>query len=317
MADQFSIEAKLKITGVDVKGDLNAGTLKFKVDTSALKKLVSDAGEAAKKVKAKFDRIRLNKIKVELNKNSLRSAEAQIRNAVKNAVKKTRLDIQANVAGGTKTDPFKAQRQAAGKSARSLATLNDLTKQVNNGLRSLVRTMGSLKQGPGAGAGAVPKGKLPFPAGARTVSVGEVGGGGGGGRRPGPGASPGGAGRGGGGVGDTARSMKELTTSTKNAKGEMIGLAELTEQVGRKAAAFRGVAIAINTMVTASQAAIKFVIDFNDSLLEVNKILKLESGALQALGDDLFALSANTGVATDQTISIAESFARAGLDGRG
>jgi len=49
LADQFNIEAKLKITGVDVKGDLDAGTLKFKVDTSALKKLVADAGVAAKK----------------------------------------------------------------------------------------------------------------------------------------------------------------------------------------------------------------------------------------------------------------------------
>ena len=318
MADQFSIEAKLKITGVDVKGDLDAGTLKFKVDTSALKKLVSDAGEAAKKVKAKFDRIKLNKIKVELNQNSVRSVESQIRNAVQNAVKKTRLDIQANVAGGTKTDPFKAQRQAASKSARSLATLHDLTKQVNNGLRSLVRTMGSLKQGPAAGAAAVPKGNLPFPPGARTVSVGALGGGGGGGGRgPGPGASPGGAGRGGGGVDDAARGMKELTASTGKAGQQMKSLSELTEEVGRKAAAFRGVAIAINTLVSASQAAIKFAIDFNDSLLEVNKILRLESAALQALGDDLFALSANTGVATDQTISIAEAFARAGLDGRG
>ena len=195
MADQFNIEAKLKITGVDVKGDLDAGTLKFKVDTSALKKLVSDAGEAAKKVKAKFDNIKLNKIKIVINKNSLRLVESQIRRAVENAVKKTKLQLQTTVAGGTKADPFKAQRQAASKSAQSLRAMHNLTKQVNQGLRSLVRTMGSLKQGPAAGAAA--KGKLPFPTGARTVNAGELGGGGGGRRPPGPGVSPGGRGRGG------------------------------------------------------------------------------------------------------------------------
>jgi len=322
LADQFNIEAKLKITGVDVKGDLDAGTLKFKVDTSALKKLVADAGVAAKKVKARFDNIKLNKIKLELNKNSLRAAESQIRNAVQNAVKKTRLDIQANVSGGTKTDPFKAQRQAAGRSATSLSTLHELTKQVNGGLRSLVRTLGSVGSvgAGGAGPGAGAKGNLPFPAGARTVDVNDIPGGGGGGRPPrppGPGASPGGAGRGGGGVGDAARGMEQLTSSTKMAKSEMEKLEELSFDVGKKAAAFRGVAIAINTIVNASQAAAKFIIEFNDSLLEVNKILQLTDSSLQALGDDLFGLSAKTGVAVDQTIGIAEAFARAGISGRG
>tara|TARA_R110002126_G_C10490983_1_gene504868 strand:- start:106216 stop:112590 length:6375 start_codon:yes stop_codon:yes gene_type:complete len=319
LADQFNIEAKLKITGVDVKGDLDAGTLKFKVDTSALKKLVSDAGVAAKKVKARFDNIKLNKVKVELNKNSLRAAESQIRNAVQNAVKKTRLDIQANVAGGTKTDPFKAQRQAAGKSATSLSTLHELTKQVNGGLRSLVRTLGSMGSG-GAGPAGGAKGSLPFPAGARTVNVGDIPGGGGGGRPPrpaGPGASPGGAGRGGGGVGDAAKSMEKLTDSTKMANSEMDQLEQLSFEVGKKAAAFRGVAIAINTIVNASAAAAKFIIEFNDSLIEVNKILQLSDQSLQALGNDLFGLSAKTGVAVDQTVSIAEAFARAGISGRG
>lgn len=316
MADQFNIEAKLKITGVDVKGDLDAGTLKFKVDTSALKKLVSDAGEAAKKVKAKFDNIKLNKIKVSLNQNSLRSVESQIKNAVQNAVKKTRLDIQANVAGGTKTDPFKAQRQAAGRAATSLSTLNDLTKQVNGGLRSLIRTLGSA--GGIGGAGGPPKGNLPFPAGARTVSVGDLGGGGGG-RPPRPpgGSAPGGAGRGGGGVGDAAKSMKQLTSSTGEAKDAMKELENDIFNVGKKAAAFRGVAIAINTVVNAAQAAAKFMVEFGDSLIEVNKILQLSDASLKVLGDDLFGLSSKTGVAVDQTVSIAEAFARAGISGRG
>lgn len=315
MADQFSIEAKLKITGVDVKGDLNAGTLKFKVDTSALKKLVADAAIAAKKVKAKFDRIKLNKLKIEVNKTSLRTVESQIRNAVQNAVKKTKLDIQTSVAGGTKTDPFKAQRVAAGKSAQSLQTLHTLTKQVNSGLRSMIKTMSSAAQRGPAGQ---PKGALPFPAGARTVSVGSLGGGGGGGGgRAGPGAAPGGAGRGGGGVRDLGTALGGVTASAQSANKELVTLEELTFQVGKKAAAFRGVAIAINTIVTASQAAVKFVIDFNDSLIEVNKILRLTDDSLNKLGSDLFDLSAKTGVAVDQTIAISETFARAGLAGRG
>jgi len=314
LSDKFDIEAKLKITGVEVKGDLDAGTLKFKVDTSALKKLVSDAGEAAKKVKAKFDKLKLNKIKLEVNKTSLRTMESQIRNAVQNAVKKTKLELQANVAGGTKTDPFKAQRQAAGKSAQSLQTLHELTKQVNQGLRSLVRTMGSMSQGPASSAA---KGNLPFPPGARTVSAGSLGGGGGGTPRPPGGSSPGGAGRGGGGVGDLSRGMQNLAKNTQNANEKLETLEDLTFQVGRKAAAFRGVAIAINGIVTAAQNAAKFIIDFNDSLIEVNKILQLSDASLNILGDDLFSLSAKTGVASDQTIGIAEAFARAGLAGRG
>ncbi len=315
MADQFSIEAKLKITGVDVKGDLNAGTLKFKVDTSALKKLVSDAGEAAKKVKARFDRIKLNKLKIEVNKTSLRTVESQIRNAVQNAVKKTKLNIQASVAGGTKTDPFKAQRLAAGQSAKSLATLHQLTKQVNSGLRSMIKTLGAAAQKGPAGQ---PKGALPFPPGARTVGVGSLGGGGGGGgRRGGPGAAPGGPGRGAGGVNDLARATQQLSVNTKQANKEMVDLEELTFQVGKKAAAFRGVAIAINTVVTAAQAAGKFIIDFNDSLIEVNKILQLTDSSLERLGNELFGLSVKTGVAVNETIAISEAFARAGLAGRG
>ena len=315
--DQFSIEAKLKITGVDVKGDLNAGTLKFKVDTSALKKLVSDAGEAAKRVKVKFDNIKLNKLKIAVSKTSLRSVESQIRKAVQNAVKTTKLNIQASVTGGTKTDPFKTQRLAAGKSARSLTTLHELTKQVNTGLRSMIRTLGTVGQKGVAGPGQ-PKGTLPFPPGAQTVGVGSLGGGGGGGgRRGGPGAAPGGPGRGAGGVTDVANATKQLTDNTKNANKEMIDLEELTFQVGKKAAAFRGVAIAINTVVTAAQAAAKFIIEFNDSLIEVNKILQLTDGSLQKLGDELFGLSAKTGVAVDETIKISEAFARAGLSGRG
>ena len=313
MADKFSIEAKLLVTGVEVKGNLDLGTLKFKVDTSALKKLVQDAGNAAKKVKAKFDNIKLNKLKIDVNKTSLRKVESQIRTAVQNAVKKTKLDLTANVTGGTKTDPFKSQRQAASKSARSLNTLHNLTKQVNSGLRSLVKTLGSVG---GRGPGAPAKGNLPFPAGSRTVGVGDLGGGGGG-RRPGPAAAPGGGGRGGGGIRDTAAATKTLSDNTAMAAGNMRDLEDLTFEVGKKAAAFRGVAIAINTVVDAAQAAAKFIIEFNDSLIEVNKILQLTDRSLQQLGNDLFALSAKTGVAVDQTIAISEAFARAGLSGRG
>lgn len=314
MADKFSIEAKLKITGVDVKGDLNAGTLKFKVDTSALKKLVSDAGEAAKRVKAKFDRIKLKKLKVEVNQTSLRTIESQIRKSVQSAVSKTKVKLQTSVGGGTKGDPFKAQRQAARLSAKSLASLNLATKQASQSLRSIVKAAGSITQ---KGAG-VQKGSLPLPAGARTVSVGAFGGGGGGGGgRPGPAASPGGFGRGGGGVKQLSAGLRDVTSATKDANNQMLSLADLTEQVGRKAAAFRGVAIAINTMVTAAQDAAKFMVEFTDSLLEVNKILQLSDRTLQKLGDDLFALSAKTGVAVDQTIRISETFSRAGLAGRG
>lgn len=323
MAEQFSIDTKLRISGVEVKGDLDAGTLKFKVDTSALKKLVSDASRAAKQVKARFDRIKLKKIKFEVSKTSLRTVENQIRRAVQNAVKTTKVGLQTSVAGGTKTDPFKAQRQAAGKSAQSLQTMHGLTKQLNQGLRSLVRTLGSMRQGQ-AGVG---KSGLPLPPGAKTISVGAlasggggglVGGGGGGrGGAAGGGAGAGGFGKGNNGVRQLASGLDGVTSSATKAGTATKDLAQLTEEVGRKAAAFRGVAIAINTVVTAAQAAIKFIIEFNDSLIEVNKILQLTDTSLQLLGNDLFDLSSKTGVAVEKTIQISETFARAGLAGRG
>ncbi len=311
--DVFSIEAKLKITGVDVKGDLNAGTLKFKVDTSALKKLVSDASEAAKRVKAKFDRIKLKKLKIEVNKASLRTIESQIRKSVQNAVAKTKIKLQTSVGGGAKGGSSKAQRGTARSLTKSLVSLNTAVKQASQSLRSMAKVTGSIARG-GPGAR---KGSLPLPAGARTVSVGAFGGGGGGGGRTGPAASPGGFGRGGGGVKQLSAGLRDVTSATKDANSQMISLADLTEQVGRKAAAFRGVAIAINTVITAAQDAAKFMVEFADSLQEVNKILQLSDRTLQALGDDLFALSAKTGVAVDQTIKISETFARAGLAGRG
>lgn len=392
MADQFDIEAKLKITGVDVKGDLDAGTLKFNVDTSALKKLVRDAGEAAKKVKTKFDNIKLSKIKLEINQNSLRSAEAQIRKAIQNAVKKTNVQIDPTVGKTKGGDPFKEQRKAAQKSATNLDKLNQATRDVSRGLRSLAKTLGNLQgmraAGGGGAAPAAPGSSLPVPAGATTISVDQLlagdrklemssdrmtakrlsdmqrlaaagdraaqqrvaeierikkrvdslaqkelrlaqqlqqagGAGGFGGGRGGPpggfGATPPGGefDKSKGSVQGLQRAMSQLEMSTRSGVGAMRDLDDLAFEVGKKAAAFRGVAIAINTIVNASQAAARFLVDFNDSLLELNKILQFSDFGLQAIGNQLFRLSSETGVAVDQTVDMATTFARAGLAGRG
>ena len=384
----FTVDTKLKVVGVDVKGDLDAGTLKFNVDTSALKKLVRDASDAAKRVKAKFDNIKLNKIKIEINKNSLRSAESQIRSAIQNAVKK--VDVNVSPSAGKGSDPFKQQRKSAGMAAANLDKLNQATKDVNRGLRSLARTLNNFTAAPPGASRApqAPAPSLPTPRGATTMSVDQLvqgdrqaeassdrmtskrisnmrrlaeagdrqaqqrvqeidrirkrvdqlarkemklqqqlmgagGGIGGGGFRGGPpggfGATPGGGDfdKSKGSMQKLQQAMGQLEMNTKSAGGAMRELDDLAFEVGKKAAAFRGVAIAINTIVNASQAAAKFVIDFNDSLQELNKILQFSNFGLQQIGNQLFRLSAATGVAVDQTVEIATTFARAGLAGRG
>ncbi len=147
MADKFNIEAKLKITGVDIKGDLNAGTLKFKVDTSALKKLVSDAGEAAKRVKAKFDSIKLKKLKVDINKTSLRNIASQIRKTIQQAVSSVKIQpitvkVSPQGMAGQVTRATQASQSlgATGPRSSSLTEQKKIAKSTNQFLRTDVKT---------------------------------------------------------------------------------------------------------------------------------------------------------------------------------
>jgi len=178
-AQDFTIDTKLRIAGVIATGTLDAGTLKFKVDTSALKKLVKDAAKAADSVKAKFDNIKLNKIKLEINQSSLRQMEAQIRGAIKNAVGKANIVIGASLGKGLQGDPFKAQRNAADKSAESLRNMHQLTKDVNQGLRSLIGTLTKFgSMGPTGGGSVIqanaPGAGLPLPPGAKVVDLSTI-----------------------------------------------------------------------------------------------------------------------------------------------
>jgi TP901 family phage tail tape measure protein len=154
---------------------------------------------------------------------------------------------------------------------------------------------------------------------ARGIGGGGGGFGGGGGPPGGFGATPPGGDfdKSKGSLTQLSRAMGQLEQSARGGSGAMRELDDLAFEVGKKAAAFRGVAIAINSIVNAAQAAAKFLIQFNDSLLELNKILQLSNNGLQNIGNQLFRLSASTGVAIDQTVEIATAFARAGLSGRG
>ncbi len=415
MVDDFTIEAKLKISGVVATGALDAGTLKFKVDTSALKQLVKDSAKAAAAVKAKFDNIKINKLKIEINQNSLRQIETQIKNTIKNAAGKANIVVATSLGKGLQGDPFKVQRQAAQKSADALKLMNDATRSVSQALKSLAATMAKSNLTPPGGAhGQViqanapnPAG-LPLPPGASVVNLASIqqaiqatqrygnftqlltdkqreaiktsqqahdqfakvenarlkrirqleseldqlaakerqltnqltgvpsnvppggfgggrggaggGFGGGGGKPPTGGFGGAGGGASGGGassIQQLAKAMEEVGKNTQTAANSMSDLENIAFQVGRKAALFRGVAIAINAVVDSTQAAVKFVIQYTDSLLELNKILQSDQSVLQLVGDRLFDLAKNAGVAVDQTVGIATEFARAGLEGRG
>ncbi len=405
MAEQFNIDAKLVIAGVQVKGDLNAGKLKFDIDTSALKKLATDATDAAVKAKRAIAGLKVDNFKIKLDPPSLRKFQDQIRAAVSGVLNpKIKPTIMRGKAGDVagiaqRARAIQATQQrtpagaAGGKGGQLLAPIGSLTRVMSdlaaalrrsgaalqakpsgkpltakqaeaaqkridqpfskeaNQIKADLRASGSAKKkvdaaelsartkrlaalkaffekqnqveanissrrakgGKGARGGGGGLGPPTSPTGAGGLS--DFGGGGGG--RRGPGAAPGGAGRGAGAVNQLKSALDQVTTSTDKASKSMDSLEELSFQVGKKAAAFRGVAIAINTIVSSAQAAVKFVIDLNDSLLEVNKILQFSASSLQILGNELVGLSADTGVAVDQTVKIAEAFARAGLSGRG
>ena len=341
--DDFTIETKLRIAGVEAKGDLDAGTLKFKVDTSSLDKLVRDAAKAAKRVKREFDKIKINKLKIEVNKNSLRSIESQIRKAIQSAVQKVRVDVSAVAgaaapaggggAGGLPLPPTARTVQTAdlSKEIQQLQQVGAFSNQVastqirnaqavssaqakadaqrQKRIEGIKRQLDSLFQ---------KEQKLS----AQLGGAGGRGFGGGGGA----GVPPGGFGAvppGGdfdksrGSLQNLQRAMAGINDEASRGRRNFDDLNELAFEVGRKAAAFRGVAIAINTVVNAAQSAASFLIEFNDSLRELNKILQSSETGLQIIGNELFSLSANTGVAVDQTLEIATEFARAGLEGRG
>lgn len=338
--DDFTIETKLRIAGVEAKGDLDAGTLRFKVDTSSLDKLVRDAAKAAARVKRQFDKIKINKIKIDINKNSLRSIESQIRKAIQNAVQKVRLDVTA-VAG--------AQGPAGGggagglplpPTARTVSTA-DLSKEIQQTQKlGAFNQQVSTQQIRNAGAVASAQAKADAQRMKRidrlkrdldllfqkeqklSAQLGGAGGrgGGGGGLPPGGfGATPPGGDfdKSKGSLQQLQRAMSGLREETGRGAQGMRELDDLAFEVGKKAAAFRGVAIAINTVVNAAQAAAAFLVDFTDSLKELNKILQAGKSGLQVIGNELFGLASATGVAVDQTVEIATEFARAGLSGRG
>lgn len=139
--------------------------------------------------------------------------------------------------------------------------------------------------------------------------------GGGGGAGGGFGNFRGGAG--GDGFKRMADETQRLAKNANDARGPLSDINELSFQVGKKAAAFRGVAIAINTVVDAARNATRFVIDLNDSLIELNKILQVSNKSLAIIGDRLFNLAKQTGVSVDEVVMIAQEFARAGIAGRG
>jgi len=500
--EEFTIETKLKIAGVEAKGDLDAGTLKFKVDTTALKKLVKDAKLAAQEVKATLSDISLKKIEISINQNSLKSFKTQIRDAITASTGKVKLGVNltslksfsstirqsvqvalesaiqnaftkgaptggigasavgtAVAAAGPGGGAFGAAtkikagdinavaQQLSGPLSSALNKVDELgdktfadafnINQLDAGVKlvgaSLQRTLGKALLGVGQNASEARRrvkllielmqelqtamGRRPQSAerilgdtiasqrkaaekavkadekslSARIKLAGRAqntvdsirlrgqkkaaqinaaiaadtekaqdrgriaqrkaaeehiknlqrvrveaqrafeaqqkvfsrlgGGGVGGGAGGGPPGAFGGPPLGAGGdprkIAAAAKEMKSLSRFTKRAAGDMQTLELATFQVGRKALAFRGVAIAINTTINALQGSAKFVLDFNANLLELNKILQFSAQGITFVGDRLFALAKQTGVALDQTFEIATAFARAGLEGRG
>jgi len=114
-----------------------------------------------------------------------------------------------------------------------------------------------------------------------------------------------------------APAIDAVGASATNAGGRVKTLSQLVEEVGRKAGAFRVVATAINGLVNITKSGAAFIITFNDSLLELNKILQTSDQDLYSIGRQITGLSSTTGVAVEKVVEITQEFARAGLTGRG
>ena len=140
MAEQFNIDAKLIIAGVEVKGDLNAGKLKFDIDTSAFKKLATDAADAASKAKRQ-----ISKLKVDVDRSALKKLATDATDAAIKAKRQI---------SGLKVDNFKVKLDPP-----SLRRMQQQMRDAIQGVIGRINAPRVIKGAPGEIASAAQRGR--------------------------------------------------------------------------------------------------------------------------------------------------------------
>ena len=124
-------------------------------------------------------------------------------------------------------------------------------------------------------------------------------------------------GRGSAGVNRLARSMGNVASATGRANTNLKKTDILLFQVLRKASAFRVSTIIINGFFNAFSEGLKFTIEFDAALRNINKILRTTDADLTAFGSSLIAVARDFNLAAEEVAKGARTAAQAGIAGQG
>jgi TP901 family phage tail tape measure protein len=120
-------------------------------------------------------------------------------------------------------------------------------------------------------------------------------------------------GRAAGPLNNTARALGNIGRNANNANTAVKKTSSLFTQVIRKASAFRVSTIFINSFFNAIEKAIKFTIDFDSSLRDINKILKTNDTDLNSLGAELINVARAYGLTAEEVAKAGVTAAQAGF----
>lgn len=112
-----------------------------------------------------------------------------------------------------------------------------------------------------------------------------------------------------------ANALNGVSTAANKAAASTKKLDSLFIQVIRKASAFRISTIFINSVFNALNEATRFTIAFDDSLRDINKILRLSDKELNNLGDSLITIAARFNQSSEEVAKAAKAAAQAGFFG--
>lgn len=107
------------------------------------------------------------------------------------------------------------------------------------------------------------------------------------------------------------------TDQVKKANNEVGKLPRLLSEVSAKAMVFRLASTTINTFTGAIRGGISFLIDYESSLRDINKIQQLTRDGVDNLSNSILKMAMSTGLATNELTGIIEELSRAGLEARG
>ena len=123
--------------------------------------------------------------------------------------------------------------------------------------------------------------------------------------------------RGANGVNRAANAMSNLGRAAGGANRNLQKTRSLFFEVIRKASAFRVSTIFINSFFNAFQQGLKFTIEFDAALRNINKILRVTDSELTGFGKSLIAVAKDFNLSAEVVAQGARTAAQAGIAGKG